>query len=151
MVRCSPSASAPPTMTPCNVPQEAEALANCPSLAPSANFLFWIYFEIPKKSYLGWKKLNVKKEASGSNALNEGMECVFKKNTTFSDCCRYKTGLKLTTALFITVVSAVIVAVANRPKRHAAVVRPAGKLCMVVTSISWSHFGENSSIINIFF
>lgn len=95
--------------------------------------------------------LDVKKETSGSNALNEGMKCVFKKNTTFSDCCRYKTGLKLTTALFITVVSAVIVAVANRPKRHAAVVRPAGILCMVVTSISWSHFGENSSIINIFF
>lgn len=92
-----------------------------------------------------------KKETSGNNALNKGVKCVFKKNTTFSDCCRYKTGPKLTTALFITVVSAVIVAVANRPKRHAAVVRPAGKLCMVVTSISWSHFGENSSIINIFF
>lgn len=45
----------------------------------------------------------------------------------------------LTTSLLIAVISAVVVAVAHRPQRHAAVVGLAGKLGVVVTSICWSH------------
>lgn len=46
---------------------------------------------------------------------------------------------KLTTTLLITVVSTVIVAIANRPQWYTAVVGLAVKLSVVVTSICWSH------------
>lgn len=49
---------------------------------------------------------------------------------------------RLTTALLITVVSAVIMAVAYRPQGHAAVVGLTVKICVIVTSICWSHYGE---------
>lgn len=49
---------------------------------------------------------------------------------------------RLTTSLLITVISAVIVAIADRPHRHTAVVGLAGKLSVVVTSICWSHFAK---------
>lgn len=52
---------------------------------------------------------------------------------------------RLTTALLITVVSAVVVAVANRPLWHAAVVGLAVKLCVVVTAICRSHCGEKTT------
>lgn len=52
----------------------------------------------------------------------------------------------LTTVLLITVVSTVVVAIANGPERDATVVGLAVKLCVVVTSICWSHCGQKKQI-----
>lgn len=54
---------------------------------------------------------------------------------------------RLTTALLITVVSAVVVAIANRPQWHTAIVGLAVKLGVVVTSICRPHCGENATFI----
>lgn len=60
---------------------------------------------------------------------------------------RHRVSLKdvcqgLTTFLLIAVVSAVVLAIADGPQRHAAVVGPAGKLSVVVTSIVRTHCGK---------
>lgn len=64
-------------------------------------------------------------------------------------CCdmNYTLARRLTTALLITVVSAVIVAIANRPQWHTAIVGLADKLGVVVTSICRPHCGENGMFI----
>lgn len=53
----------------------------------------------------------------------------------------------LTTFLLITVVSAVVLAIADGPQRHAAVVGPAGKLSVVVTSIIRTHCGKTPRLL----
>lgn len=52
----------------------------------------------------------------------------------------------LTTALLVAVVSAVILAVAHRPQRYAAVVGFTVKLCVIITSKRRSHCGPNKRI-----
>lgn len=51
----------------------------------------------------------------------------------------------LTAFLLIAVVSAVVLAIADGPQRHAAVVGPAGKLSVVVTPIIRTHCGKNTT------
>lgn len=54
---------------------------------------------------------------------------------------------RLTTALLITVVSAVVVAIANRPQWHTAIVGLAVKLSVVVTSVCRPHCGQNTTFV----
>lgn len=113
-----PFPSAPPTTSLCNVPQEAEVLANCPSL--HERIVFFSLFE----SY---------------SLLNQ-------ENDSINHHVHIRMVVRLTTSLLIAVVSAVVVAVANRPQWHAAVVGLAAKLSMVVTPIRRSHCKKDTTV-----
>lgn len=75
--------------------------------------------------------------------INSNPQITFEMNT--SSYLQDLQSWGLTTVLLITVVPAVVVTIANRPQRHTTVVSPAVKLCMIVTSISWSHYRREKS------